>query len=71
MSMTINMGSIDRVLRLAIGPVLIAYAIPTGFAPSGWNWIGWAGVAPLTTAIGVCPLYSPMGVSTCPMKPAR
>ncbi len=70
-SMTVNMGSIDRLARFAIGLVLIAYAIPLGFAPTGWNWVGWIGVIPLATAMfGVCPLYSAIGVSTCPMKRA-
>ena len=35
--MTVNMGLIDRVARFAIGLVLIAYAIPIGFASTGWN----------------------------------
>lgn len=69
--MTVNMGLIDRVARFAIGLVLIAYAIPIGFASTGWNWVGWIGVIPLATAIfGVCPLYSVIGVSTCLMKRA-
>lgn len=67
--MSTNVGMIDRLARLAIGLVLIAYAIPNGFSPSGWNWLGWIGAVPLATAIfGVCPLYSLIGLSTCPMK---
>ena len=69
--MTVNMGLIDRMARLTIGAVLIAYAIPIGFGPTGWNWVGWFGFIPLATAIfGVCPLYSVIGVSTCPMNRA-
>ena len=45
--MPANMGPIDRVARLAIGLTLIAYAIPWGFPPTGWNWVGWIGVVPL------------------------
>ena len=37
--MPANMGPIDRVARLAIGLTLIAYAIPWGFPPTGWNWV--------------------------------
>lgn len=46
-----NIGTIDRVVRIAIGVVLIAYAIPLGFPSTGWNWVGWIGVIPLVTAI--------------------
>ena len=64
-----NVGSIDRVLRIIIGIVLIAYAIPLGFPATGWNWVGWIGVIPLATAIfGTCPLYSILGVSSCSTK---
>lgn len=69
--MSTNMGSIDRVARVVVGLALIAYAIPLGFAPTGWNWLGWIGVIPLVTAVfGFCPLYVLLGVSTCPMRPA-
>ena len=61
-----NIGSFDRILRIIVGVVLIAYAIPLGFPHTGWNWTGWIGVVPLLTAlVGSCPLYSMLGVSTC------
>lgn len=67
--MTSNIGIIDRVVRIVVGILLIAYAIPIGFAPSGWNWIGWIGVIPLVTGVfGSCPLYSVLGISTCPLR---
>jgi hypothetical protein len=60
-----NVGSLDRIVRIIIGVVLIAYAIPLGFPHTGWNWIGWIGAVPLLTAVaGNCPLYSVLGVST-------
>jgi hypothetical protein len=69
--MNSNVGMIDRIVRIAIGLLLIAYAIPIGFAPSAWNWVGWIGIVPLATGImGVCPLYSLLGLSTCPSKRA-
>jgi len=61
-----NVGTIDRVLRIILGLVLIAYAIPIGFPETGWNGVGWLGVVPLlTAALGTCPAYSVFGVSTC------
>jgi hypothetical protein len=63
--MSVNVGTIDRALRVVIGLALIAFAIPVGFPDTGWNWIGWIGVLPLATAIvGKCPAYSVLGFST-------
>jgi hypothetical protein len=67
--MTTNVGSIDRIVRIVIGLGLLWYAIFA--APTGYNWIGWIGVVPIITAlIGNCPLYSILGVTTCPAKRA-
>jgi hypothetical protein len=65
--MACNVGTIERTVRVAVGLLLIAYAIPIWFAPSGWNWIGWIGIIPLVTGlVGMCPLYGLLGISTCP-----
>jgi hypothetical protein len=69
--MATNIGMIDRAARLLIGLILIAYAIPVGFAHTGWNWVGWIGLVPvLSAAFGSCPLYTLLGMSTCPAKRA-
>ena len=62
--MKTNVATFDRVLRVALGVVLIALTL-TGTI-GVWGWIG---VVPLLTgAAGTCPLYSVLGFSTCPMK---
>jgi hypothetical protein len=67
--MSRNVGSVDRIIRVVVGLLLIAYAIPIGFSQTGWNWVGWIGVVPLlTAAFGYCPAYSLLGMSTCPLK---
>ncbi len=59
-----NEGTIDRAVRVIAGLVLIGLAA-TGTVGM-WGWIG---IVPLLTgAIGVCPAYAILGVSTCPMK---
>lgn len=59
--MTKNEGTLDRVVRVVLGIVLIALALTGQFTP--WGWIG---VVPLLTGlIGTCPLYSMLGVNTC------
>jgi hypothetical protein len=66
--MTQNVGGIDRVFRVLIGLALLWFALLSGHA---YAWIGWIGVIPLLTAVvGSCPLYSLLGMSTCPVKEA-
>ena len=61
-----NVGGVDRALRIVVGLVLIAYAIPLGFAHTGWNFIGWIGIIPILTAlVRFCPAYTVLGVNTC------
>lgn len=60
-----NVGRPDAIIRIVIGLALIAYAIPLGFPVTGWNWVGWIGLVPITTALmGICPAYSLLGLST-------
>lgn len=63
--MRANIGTVDRLVRIALGVLLIAYAIPLGFPQTGWNWVGWIGVVPLLTAVfRICPAYSLFGINT-------
>ena len=65
--MKINVGTIDRIVRVIVGLALIAFALGFVWPGTGWNWVGWIGVIPLATgAVGSCPLYSALGMSTCP-----
>ena len=62
--MKFNVGGVDRILRIVIGLVLIALA-----ATGTVGWWGWLGVIPLLTGVvRYCPLYSLVGMNTCPMK---
>jgi hypothetical protein len=62
--MTPNVGSIDRVLRVVVGVVLIGLTLMGTIG--AWGWIGLMPIA--TAALGLCPLYSVLGFSTCPLK---
>jgi ABC-type polysaccharide/polyol phosphate export permease len=59
-----NVGNADRAFRILLGIGLISLVF---FGPkTPWGWIG---VIPLFTALfGTCPLYSLMGLNTCPKK---
>jgi hypothetical protein len=59
-----NEGTIDRALRVLLGIALLSL---TFVGPHTW-W-GLVGLVPLLTGIvGSCPLYSLLGLSTCPLQ---
>ena len=59
-----NVGNIDRILRILVGLVLVALVFVGPQTP--WGWIG---LIPLATGLlRTCPLYSLIGLSTCPAK---
>lgn len=60
-----NVGTVDRVLRLVVGAVLIAYALGLISPDTGYNVWGWIGVVPIATAVfSFCPLYRLLGLRT-------
>ena len=65
-----NVGGIDRILRIAVGLALLAWFFMdqgTGF----WHWAKLIGIVPLATGLmSSCPLYSILGLNTCPVKSA-
>ena len=59
-----NEGTIDRALRVLLGLGLLSLV----FVGPHTFW-GLVGIVPLLTGlVGSCPLYSLLGLSTCPMK---
>ncbi len=59
--MTINEGVLDRTLRVILGLAILSLTV---VGPKTlWGLIGIAPV--LTGAIGFCPLYTLIGVTTC------
>ncbi|MBC3884447.1 YgaP family membrane protein [Undibacterium griseum] len=61
--MKVNVGSIDRIVRIIVGLALIGWALAGGPL---WAWIG---IVPLATSLfGFCPLYSILGLNTCGLK---
>ena len=65
-----NEGNADRALRVILGLALLVWF----FVDQGagfWHYAKLIGVVPLVTGLaGWCPLYSVLGLSTCPMKQA-
>jgi len=62
--MKVNVGGVDRALRIIVGIVLIALA-----ATGTVGWWGWLGIVPLATGLfRFCPLYTMLGFNSCPLK---
>ncbi len=62
--MKVNVGGIDRIIRIVIGALLLIMAA-TGTL-GVWAWIG---IVPLATGLmGWCPAYTLLGLKTCPAK---
>jgi hypothetical protein len=58
----LNIGNADRALRVIVGLALIALVFVGPQTP--WGWLG---VIPLVTGlVRFCPLYTLLGVNTCP-----
>ena len=58
--MMMNIGNIDRILRVVVGLVLVGLTLIGSIGP--WGWLGLALVA--TAAFGFCPAYSFLGINT-------
>jgi hypothetical protein len=59
--MTVNMGGLDRIIRVVIGIILIALTALQIISP--WGWLGI--VLILTGTFRYCPAYSLFGLRTC------
>jgi hypothetical protein len=66
--MSVNVGGIDRILRIVVGLAVLALFFVLEGNARYWALLGFV---PLFTGIfRYCPAYSLIGVSTCPMKRA-
>jgi len=65
--MKLNEGTVDRVLRVLVGIIILSLAFVGPKTP--WAYLG---IVPLLTgAIGFCPLYAILGVNTCGVPKAK
>lgn len=62
-----NVGSVDRILRIVVGLVVLSLFFI--YPDASWRYFTLIGIVPLLTGLfSTCPLYSIFGMSTCPMK---
>ncbi len=60
-----NVGTLDRIVRIVAGVGLLAIAFTGPKSP--WGFLGF--IPLLTAFMGSCPLYSVLGISSCPVVP--
>ncbi|MDP3897213.1 MAG: DUF2892 domain-containing protein [Mesorhizobium sp.] len=66
---TTNVGGIDRAIRIIAGLAILSLFFL--YPDASWRYFTLIGLVPLITgAVGTCPLYSMLGMSTCPAKRA-
>lgn len=69
--MTTNVGTLDRVVRIALAIVFsVLYFTGTVTGTVGVVLLVLGGAFLLTSLVGTCGLYSIFGISTCPVKKA-
>lgn len=62
-----NVGRLDASIRVVLGFVVIVL----GLVFKIW-WVAALGAVPILTAwLNFCPLYSLLGINTCPKIPAK
>ena len=62
--MTKNEGTVDRVVRVVGGLIILSLAFVG--PKSAWGYIGLLPI--ITGLVGVCPAYSLFGINTCLAK---
>jgi hypothetical protein len=64
--MKANVGGIDRVLRIVVGLALLSLFFVLDGNARYWGLVG---IVPLLTGfLRFCPMYSLLGISTCPLQ---
>jgi hypothetical protein len=64
--MNVNVGRTDKLVRIVVGAGLLSlFFLLKGDA----RLLGLIGIVPLATGlVGYCPLYSMLGLNTCPTR---
>jgi hypothetical protein len=66
--MTRNVGNIERIVRVLAGLGILSLVY---FLEGNARWWGLLGIVPIATgALGYCPPYAWMGISTCSKEEA-
>jgi hypothetical protein len=67
--MTCNVGGVERPIRIVVGIALLGIGAFAGLPPVGTGIALVVGtIALVTGAIGFCPVWTLLGINTCPTK---
>lgn len=67
--MQTNVGGADRAVRLVAGAALLLSIL---LIEGNWRWLGLIGLIPIFTGLTRwCPLYTIIGINTCPKEISR
>ena len=59
--MKVNEGTLDRIIRLVVGIILLALVFVGPHTP--WGWLGLIAIG--KGLVGFCPFYKLLGINTC------
>lgn len=63
--MKTNVGNVDKIIRIVVGIGLLSLLV---ILEGNMRFLGLIGIVPITTALmGWCPLYTVLGMSSCPL----
>jgi hypothetical protein len=63
-----NVGGMDKIGRIVVGAGLLSLLV---FLEGNARWWGLIGLVPLFTGVfGFCPLYTVLGINSCPLQKA-
>lgn len=66
-----NMGNMDRMIRISVALVVVAlYFTGTITGTLAYILLALSGIFVLTSMVSFCPIYSIVGLNTCPTKKA-
>ena len=64
-TMSVNMGKLDKVIRI----IIVIGLIVTAFVTTQWWLLIFAFMLGVTIFTGFCGIYAFLGIRTCPYKP--
>lgn len=69
--MKVNLGGLDRAVRVIAGLALVVAGFMAGIVEP-WNYVvmGAGAVFVLTSMVSFCPLYAIFGINSCPANKA-